>query len=171
MNLFTTNLTGKLPDESMADFEISEDGKSVLKCPKGHAPYSSTWDEKHKRYKVAFSKSHCANCPFAPYCKGHDLKRKPLTIVYISPKTIARARTVRFLGTNVAKAMACKRNGIEGVMSVLRRKYRLDEIPVFGIIRSSLWVWTSLLSYNIVKFQKYLQSLTPDEYEKVLMAL
>lgn len=171
VNLFTTNLTGKLPDESMADFEISEDGKSVLKCPKGHAPYSSTWDEKHKRYKVAFSKSHCANCPFAPYCKGHDLKRKPLTIVYISPKTIARARTVRFLGTNVAKAMACKRNGIEGVMSVLRRKYRLDEIPVFGIIRSSLWVWTSLLSYNIVKFQKYLQSLTPDEYEKVLMAL
>ena len=119
VNLFTTNLTGKLPDESMADFEISEDGKSVLKCPKGHAPYSSTWDEKHKRYKVAFSKSHCANCPFAPYCKGHDLKRKPLTIVYISPKTIARARTVRFLGTNVAKAMACKRNGIEGVMSVL----------------------------------------------------
>lgn len=177
VNLFTTNLTGKLPDESMADFEISEDGKSVLKCPKGHAPYSSTWDEKgcrhssHERYKLAFSKSHCANCPFASYCKGHDLKRKPLTIVYISPKTFARARTVRFLGTDVAKAMARKRNGIEGVMSVLRRKYRLDEIPVFGIIRSSLWVWTSLLSYNIVKFQKYLQLLTPDEYEKVLMAL
>jgi hypothetical protein len=67
--------------------------------------------------------------------------------------------------------MARKRNGIEGVMSVLRRKYRLDEIPVFGIIRSSLWVWTSLLPYNVVKFQKYLQSLTPDEHEKVLMAL
>jgi hypothetical protein len=171
VNLFTTNLTGKLPDESMADFELSEDGKSVLKCPKGYVPYSCTWDDKRERFKLAFSKSHCANCPYAPYCKGRDLKRKPLTIVCISPKTIARARTVRFLGTDVAKAMARKRNGIEGVMSVLRRKYRLDEIPVFGIIRSSLWVWTSLLSYNLVKLQKYLQSLAPDECEKVLMAL
>ena len=67
--------------------------------------------------------------------------------------------------------MARKRNGIEGVMSVLRRKYHLDEIPVFGLIRSSLWVWSSLLSYNLVKLQKYLNFLTPEESEKVLMAL
>jgi hypothetical protein len=56
-------------------------------------------------------------------------------------------------------------------MSVLRRKYHLDEIPVFGLIRSSLWVWSSLLSYNLVKLQKYLNFLTPEESEKVLMAL
>ena len=171
VNLFTTSLTGKAPDEHLADFEISDDGKSVLKCPKGYQPYSSIWDEKRELFKLSFLKSQCTGCPYAPYCKGRDLKRKPLTIVRISPKTIARARTVRFLGTDPAKAMARKRNGIEGVMSVLRRKYHLDEIPVFGLIRSSLWVWSSLLSYNLVKLQKYLNSLAPEESEKVLMAL
>ena len=171
VNLFTTSLTGKIPDEHLADFEVSEDGKSVLKCPKGYQPYTCTWDEKREQFKLAFLKSQCTGCPYAPYCKGHDLKRKPLTIVRISLKTIARARTVRFLGTALAKAMARKRNGIESVMSVLRRKYRLDEIPVFGLIRSSMWVWTSLLSYNLVKLQKYLGSLTPEESEKILLAL
>ena len=171
MNLFTTSLTGKVPDEHLADFEISDNGKSVLKCPKGYQPYSSIWDEKRELFKLSFLKSQCTGCPYAPYCKGRDLKRMPLIIVRISPKTIARARTVRFLGTDLAKAMARKRNGIEGVMSVLRRKYHLDEIPVFGLIRSSLWVWSSLLSYNLVKLQKYLNFLTPEESEKVLMAL
>ena len=128
-------------------------------------------DEKREQFKLAFLKSHCTGCLYAPYCKGHDLKRKPLTIVRISLKTIARARTVQFLGTDLAKAMVRKCNGIEGVMSVLRRKYRLDEIPVFGLIRSSTWVWTSLLSFNLVNLQKYLNTLAPGEYEKVLMAL
>lgn len=44
---------------------------------------------------------------------------------------------------------------MEGIMSVMRRKYDIDHIPVFGLERLKLWVWTTLLSYNLVKYQKY----------------
>lgn len=54
------------------------------------------------------------------------------------------------------KKTARRRNGVEGIMSVMRRKYGLDRIPVFGIDASAIWVWTSLLSYNLVKYMKFL---------------
>ena len=41
-------------------------------------------------------------------------------------------------------------------MSVMRRKYGLDHLPVFGLSRYKTWVWTTLLSYNLAKYQKYL---------------
>jgi hypothetical protein len=35
----STSLTGKKADPIFADFDIDEDGKEVLSCPKGHSPY------------------------------------------------------------------------------------------------------------------------------------
>ncbi len=52
-----------------------------------------------------------------------------------------------------------RRNGVEGIMSVMRRKYDVDHIPVFGLKRLKTWIWTTLLSYNLVKYQKYRASL------------
>ncbi len=40
-------------------------------------------------------------------------------------------------------------------MSVMRRKYGIEHIPVFGLERIKSWIWTTLLSYNLVKYQKY----------------
>lgn len=51
------------------------------------------------------------------------------------------------------------RNGVEGIMSVMRRKYDIDHIPVFDLERLKSWIWTTLLSYDLVKYQKYKVSL------------
>jgi hypothetical protein len=32
-----------------------------------------------------------------------------------------------------------KRNGVEGIPSILRRRYHVDEMPVRGYLRSKLW--------------------------------
>ena len=40
VHLVTTNLTGRKAEDILADFEFSEDGRKVLKCPGGHEPKS-----------------------------------------------------------------------------------------------------------------------------------
>lgn len=66
-----------------------------------------------------------------------------------------RAKHVEQLSTAEYKKAAHDRIASEGIMSVLRRKYDIDHIPVFGLERSATWVWCSLLSYNVIKYQRY----------------
>ena len=72
---------------------------------------------------------------------------------------IARAIQARRFSTEEGKKNACRRNGVEGIMSVMRRKYDIDHIPVFSLDRLKVWIWTTLLSYNLVKYQKFKLSL------------
>ena len=62
----------------------------------------------------------------------------------------------RGLSTDEARRLANTRNGAEGIMSVMRRKYHIDSIPVFGIERSTTWIWSSILSYNLAKYGRYM---------------
>ena len=43
------------------------------------------------------------------------------------------------LGQAEFKELTRKRNALEGVPSVLRRKYDVDHMPVRGYVRSKLW--------------------------------
>jgi len=40
------------------------------------------------------------------------------------------------------------RNAVEGIPSVLRRKYRIDEMPVRGYVRSKLWYFLKVGAIN-----------------------
>ena len=155
VELAATSLTGKLPDDIFADFELSGDKKAVVKCPEGNVPVSSRYNEKNAYITASMPDNCCASCPNKDRCKAriNDKKNKSTVKVYVS--NVRRAKKVRKLETDKMKKIARQRNGVEGIMSVLRRKYKLDDIPVFGIDASALWVWTSLLSYNLVKYQKY----------------
>ena len=97
----------------------------------------------------------CATCPNKDKCNAKIGKRKPVSRVQITSKTVERAKQSRECSTEEGKKNARRRNGVEGIMSVMRRKYALDHIPVFGLNRLKIWVWTSVLSYNLVKYQKY----------------
>ncbi|MEG2060189.1 MAG: hypothetical protein RRZ33_10230, partial [Lachnospiraceae bacterium] len=48
-------------------------------------------------------------------------------------------------------ALARKRNAVEGIMSVLRRRYHIDDIPVFGYLRSRQFFWLKIGTYNFAK--------------------
>ena len=75
--------------------------------------------------------------------------------VKLTKKMVKRAEQARFFTTEEGRANARRRNGVEGIMSVMRRKYDIDHLPAFGIDRVKNWIWTTLLSYNLVKYQKY----------------
>ena len=45
IEIVNTNLTGKETPDINADFEFSEDGTQILKCPGGHEPISCSYNK------------------------------------------------------------------------------------------------------------------------------
>ena len=155
LNLVTTCLTGKDPDEIFAEFELSEDGTQVLQCPEGHAPIKTTHYPKTGMCRALFSKSCCENCPNKEKCKAKPQRKN--FAVHVSGKMVQRAKYLKKLSTEEYKELTRKRNAIEGIPSVFRRKYRVDEIPVFGLLRSKTFVLFKAMAYNFVKVRRYRQ--------------
>lgn len=163
VDIQTTSLTGKAPEDIAADFILNEEETEVLSCPAGNAPTSCKYNP-NKGYITAIMPDNCcASCPHKNECKAKVNNKKNKSTVRISGKTMARAKQARHFSTEEGKKNACRRNGVEGIMSVMRRKYNVDHIPVFGLDRLKSWIWTTLLSYNLVKYQKYQASLAKPE--------
>ena len=154
-----TSLTGKAPDPVFADFELSEDGQSIKSCPKGHRPTSCRYNPKAGTITATMPDNCCRSCPFRDRCRAKVNNKKSKSTVRVRTQSVKRAQHIKKLNTKEYKAAARQRNAAEGIMSVLRRKYGIDTIPVFGLERTTAWVWCSLLSYNITKYQRYLRVL------------
>lgn len=151
----STSLTGKAPDPIFADFTIDEEGKAIISCPKGYAPTLSAYNENTGMITATMPDNCCAKCPFRDKCKAKVNNKKSKSTVRVKIDTVKRAKHVKQLGTAEYKKAAHDRNATEGIMSVLRRKYDIDHIPVFGLDRSATWIWCSLLSYNAIKYQHW----------------
>lgn len=161
VRLVPTALAGKDPDPVMSDFQISEDGKSVESCPCGHAPTKCTYYEKTGVCRCTFSRECCENCPNREHCQAKEQRRG--YAVHISLKAVAQAGQMKEMCTEEYKALSRKRNGVEGVMSVLRRKYHVDEIPVCGKLRSRAFFMMKIGAYNIARMIKHRKDHLGDE--------
>lgn len=159
----TTSLTGKAPEDIVADFILNEEETEVLSCPAGNVPTSCKYNQNKGYITATMPDNCCASCPHKNECKAKINNKKNRSTVRTSGKAVARAKQARHFSTEEGKKNACRRNGVEGIMSVMRRKYDLDHIPVFGLDRLKSWIWTTLLSYNLVKYQKYQASLAKSE--------
>jgi len=75
--------------------------------------------------------------------------QKKRALVKLSEATINRAAYVEKLSTEEYKEHARKRNGVEGVPSILRRRYGVDRMPVRGLLRSKLWFGFKIGAINV----------------------
>lgn len=155
IDIQTTSLTGKMPNDIFADFVLNAEQTAVLTCPMGFEPTSCDYKPNNGHIMAKMPNNCCATCPHKEECRARVNNKKSVSRVQINGKTVARARQARNFSSEEGKLNACRRNGVEGIMSVMRRKYDVDHIPVFGIDRLKTWIWTTLLSYNLVKYQKY----------------
>ena len=156
IDLVPTALTGKETDEIFAEFELSDDKTEVTRCPMGYTPVKQTYYEKKNLIRAQFGKECCEGCPHRERCKGKP-QRKTYA-VYVSATMVYRAAQSCRMSSEEYKTLARKRNAIEGVMSVLRRRYRVDEIPVAGHIRSKMFFSLKVGAYNLGKLFRYCQS-------------
>ena len=152
IDLVATALTGKTPDPIFSGFTFSEDGAEVASCPGGNKPQSSTFYEKSGMFRVLMGKECCENCLHRDQCRAQAQKNN--FAVMVSPKMVQRAQYLEKLSTDDYLKLTRMRNAIEGIPSVMRRRYNVDHSPFRGLIRTG---WTYALSvgaYNTVKLMK-----------------
>lgn len=155
----TTSLVGKAPEDIIADFVLDGSNEKISSCPAGYVPTSNKYNGNNGYITAVMPNNCCASCPHRDKCKAKVNNKKHKSTVRVTAKMVTRAKQARNFSTDEGKANARRRNGVEGIMSVMRRKYKLDHIQVFSIEKLKSWVWASLLSYNLVKYQKYRASL------------
>jgi hypothetical protein len=145
IELITTNLTGEKPPGIVLGFQIED--HEIKSCPAGHQPIDCNYKEDKDQYRAHFDKGACEQCPHREECPVIMQKRRAL--VKLSQSTIDRAEYAEKLSTEEYKAYARIRNGVEGVPSVLRRRYGADDIPVRGLLRSKLWFGFKIGAINV----------------------
>lgn len=131
VNIVPTSLKGRQTKDIYADFILSEDGKRILKCPNGNAPKSCRYDSKRETINARFNNKTCNKCPYKDKCNPTINSKS--SRIRISSKQVERAKTQRKLqNDDTYKEKARYRNGIEAIPSIMRRKYKIDSMPIRG---------------------------------------
>jgi len=157
VNLVTTNFQGKKPKAILADFQFSEDGKEVLKCPGGQIPKTNKYYESTGQCRVTFNKSICERCPFKNDCKPNLQKKK--AVLQISHKSAFNAKQMKYMKTEEFSEYAKIRNGVESLPSIFRRKYNVDNMPIRGKLSTKLFFGFKVAALNFKKLWDYTDSL------------
>jgi len=153
LNFVPTSLVGKeqSTDKTGYDkFNIDEEAHVVVNCSQGHKPD----DSKYKKgvYRAHFNPQHCDSCPHRANCPV--TKQKKNYLLEVSETKLHRARIIAKMGTKEYKEIASKRAGVEGIPSVLRRKYGIDHLPVRGKVRSKVWLGFKVAAINCKRLIK-----------------
>lgn len=156
VRIVSTNMPGKKANDFYADFEVSEEGKTILACPGGIEPISYSGPYKNGQIRVTFPSACCMCCPYREQCPANKGKRIAAFIVSLS--AINRAKTQRMMSGEEGAAYARFRNGVETLPSSLRRNYHTDKLPR-GKLRGKLFFGFKVGALNFRKLFTYLKGL------------
>ena len=172
IDLIPGELVGRKPSEnklSYAQFALNLDKNVVDKCPAGQAPVESYYDEQGKSYTAKFDKEQCINCPHRSNCPAKDQRKN--TIVRFSEKRYKTDLQRLKMSDPEYIKLTNQRAGIEGIPSVLRRKYDVDHMPIRGLVRSKIWFGFKIAAYNIKKLLKHAISSGLNPFLNVILHL
>lgn len=153
IELIPTNMTGRevsADKEGYEDFVINETEHAVEKCPMGNVPTDSTYRD--GVYRAHFEREKCKNCP--KRCNCAVIEQKKQFLLQVSEKTIHREKLKSKMENIEYKELARKRAGVEGIPSVLRRRYGIDQLPVRGKVRSKIWLGLKIAAINCKRYIK-----------------
>ena len=76
VNVQTTSLTGKAPEDIVADFILNDEGTMVLSCPAGKEPTSCKHNPNNGYITATMPDNCCASCPHRKECKAKINNKK-----------------------------------------------------------------------------------------------
>ena len=144
VEIVTTSLIGGMQGTFEAQFEIDDEGK-ITKCPAGHIPIDSKRG-KHD-YQAHFEADICKNCSHCERCPG--IFQKNAALIKFTDTALVKAKYAEQLETEKYQALANKRNGVEGIPSVLRRKFGIDHMQDKGLVRKRHRLGFKMMAINI----------------------
>ena len=154
IELIHTNLTGKSTSACHADHILNEDRTAVLECAGGQIPIR-TRPGKNGSLNATMNLEVCKSCPLYEEC--HPRKNKATAVLNLSEKQIRRAIEARSRNSEEFSRASKFRNGVETIPSILRRRYRVDEMPVRGLKRTKFRFGLAIGGLNFIKLWKYLK--------------
>lgn len=161
IELIPGELTGRRPAADKIGynkFAVDEERNVVTRCPNDQEPTQSYYDEKGKSYTVKFSKEQCQDCPLRDQCPMKTQKKD--NVVRFSEKRYKADIQRQKMGTAEYIKTVSQRAGVEGIPSAFRRKYRVDSMPVRGLLRSKLWFGFKIAAYNIKKLINHTKTIS-----------
>jgi len=155
-------LTGKKPAADKMtyyeNFNLDSNLENILSCTKGIKPEYQEKDEDEKSFYAIFSKEACNNCPKQSQCRIKSNKKH--NSVSFSEKRYEMGRLRKTMGEKEYIKECNQRAGIEGIPSVFRRKYNVDNMPVRGELCQKIWFGFKVAAVNFKKLFKGLKLVT-----------
>lgn len=145
IDMIPTALTGRKDGaDSLNGFIIDDENKKIKTCPSNQEMMDSNYS--NGRYFAHIEKSKCEGCPHFGNCPVEQLKTKNRIAIYESSLHINQKKNE--MRTKEYWEIANKRAGVEGIPSVLRNKYRIDHMPVYGRMRAKIWYGIKIAAIN-----------------------
>jgi hypothetical protein len=163
INLIPGQLTGAKPDPEKLgydQFKVDAETHQVNECPGGQKPDDSYHDVKGKCYTVKMSKEKCAACPLQTKCPMKP--QKNMNVIHFSEKRYHNDQMRTRMGTEDYRKLANSRAGVEGIPSVLRRRYGVDEMPIRGLVRAKIWFGFKIAAMNFKSLVKGSRRMAKD---------
>lgn len=157
IRIITTNLSGKKPDLFLLKHQYSQDGTAVKQCAAGKLPLSSSFNSTNETILAHFEKNDCEECPFRKQCRAS--RQKKSFALRISRPSVKRAENWQGVSEEEFRKYARYRNGIESDFSLMRRYYRIDEMPVRTFMDTSYWFNCVMGAMNAKQVCKYFQKI------------
>lgn len=150
IDLIPGELVGRKPSTDKmpySDFVVDKDKNIISLCPAGKEPVES--HNSSKAYTAKFNKSDCEQCLHSDKCPVKTQKK--FNTIRISEKRYQTDLQRAKMSLPEYIELTNQRAGVEGIPSVLRRRYQIDTMPVRGLLRSKLWVGFKIAAYNFKK--------------------
>ena len=146
----TTSLSGGLQGTFEAQFKFDSDG-NITECPAGHSPIDAR--RGNDLSQAHFDTGTCMNCTYCDRCPG--VFQKKAALIVIKDTALKKAEFAQRQDTAEYWTLAKKRNGVEGVPSVLRRRYGIDHMRDKGLVRKRQRLGIKLMAVNAVRLTKW----------------
>lgn len=144
--------SGKIP---YSEFTIENKNK-IIRCPAGHTPLRSDFNEKSGILSAHFQRELCNECPHKENCRVKFQKKD--TVLYVNQKALNAEETRMEITNKEARQEATsKRAAIEGTNSALKRAHSADKLNVRGMTKCNLVIGSKLIAHNfrqIIRFFK-----------------
>src|SRR6056297_2197156 len=155
-------LTGKKPaTDKMTyyeNFKLDSEFESILSCTNGVKPDYQEKDQNENSFYAVFSKESCAGCKKQRQCRIKSNKKH--NSVRFTEQRYETGRLRKTMGEKEYIKECNQRAGVEGIPSVFRRKYNVDDMPVRGELCQKIWFGFKVAAANFKKLVKGLKLVT-----------
>lgn len=159
-DMYCAGVHGTAPSPIFTEFKFNSDRSAVIQCPMGYTHFKLSRPS-NGTFRLRFPDKCCQDCISMEECGAvisGKTEGKGSSYVTVSEAKCAAALCVKMregtAGPNVVEYLN-KRNAIEGINSVLRRRYNIDNRQIGGIQFACYLFYGLITCCNIIKYFSY----------------